>query len=146
MRKISRLEFITILLCILFLGFASGYFLGKSRTAQPVQIETQRTLSAEDAVIVLPTPEAEEVPSEDGEEGETPEATPDPLEEARPININTADAETLALLPGIGEKRAQDIVEDRTVNGPFRFPEDITRVSGIGESTMEGLLEYITVE
>ena len=62
------------------------------------------------------------------------------------ININTADSETLQTLPGIGEKRAADIVADREANGPFRIAEDLTRVKGIGESILAGLLEQITVE
>ena len=62
------------------------------------------------------------------------------------ININTATAEELETLPGIGEKRAADIVADREANGPFRIVEELTRVSGIGEGTLEGLIDYITVE
>lgn len=62
------------------------------------------------------------------------------------VNINTASAAELETLPGIGEKRAADIIADREANGPFRVPEDITRVSGIGEGTLAGLIDYITVE
>ena len=62
------------------------------------------------------------------------------------VNINTATAAELETLPGIGEKRAADIVADRAANGPFRIPEDLTRVKGIGEGTLAGLIEYITVE
>lgn len=62
------------------------------------------------------------------------------------VNINTASAEELETLPGIGEKRAADIIADRAANGPFRIPEDLTRVSGIGEGILEGLIDYITVE
>lgn len=60
------------------------------------------------------------------------------------VDLNTADIYQLQELPGIGEKRARDIVADREANGPFRFPEEITRVSGIGEGTMRGLLDYVT--
>ena len=60
------------------------------------------------------------------------------------VNINTADAGTLQTLPGIGEKRAADIIADREANGPFRYPEDITRVKGIGEETLAELIDYIT--
>ena len=49
-------------------------------------------------------------------------------------------------LPGIGEKRAADIIADREQNGPYRYPEDITRVKGIGEATMKKILNDITVE
>ncbi len=49
-------------------------------------------------------------------------------------------------LPGIGEKRAADIIADREENGPFRFVEEITRVKGIGEETLAELIDYVTVE
>ncbi len=57
---------------------------------------------------------------------------------AGPVNINTADAETLALeLTGIGPALAAAIVEYREVNGDFANPEALTRVSGIGERILE---------
>lgn len=62
------------------------------------------------------------------------------------IDINTADAEALDLLPGIGPVYAQRIVEYRTENGPFQSIEDIMEVSGIGEKKYEAIKELITVE
>lgn len=62
------------------------------------------------------------------------------------ININTATAAQLETLPGIGEVKAGRIVADREANGPYRIPEDLLRVSGIGEGTLKELLDYITVE
>ncbi|MEC9483980.1 MAG: ComEA family DNA-binding protein [Halomonas sp.] len=59
------------------------------------------------------------------------------------ININTADAETLAQLPGIGATKAQAIVADREANGPFASADDLDRVSGIGEATVESLRDSI---
>lgn len=50
-----------------------------------------------------------------------------------PVNINTATIEELDELPGVGEATARAIVEDREQNGPFSVPEDLMRVSGIGE-------------
>ena len=74
-----------------------------------------------------------------------PTTKPSPLEGGEKIDINTAGLDELTLLPGIGAGRAQAILDDRAANGPFRYPEDLTRVSGIGEGILQGLLEYITV-
>ena len=66
-----------------------------------------------------------------------PEAvTPHPGVET--VNINTADAETLArVLAGIGEKKSQAIVDYRTQNGAFKSLADLKQVYGIGEKTLE---------
>jgi competence protein ComEA len=57
---------------------------------------------------------------------------------AGPVNVNTADASTLAReLEGIGPAKAQAIVEYRQQNGPFRAPEDLLKVQGIGERVLE---------
>jgi competence protein ComEA len=57
---------------------------------------------------------------------------------AAPININTADAKTIAdSLNGIGLKKAEAIVDYRTKNGAFKSVDDLTHVSGIGTKTIE---------
>lgn len=61
------------------------------------------------------------------------------------ININTATAEELDSLPGIGPSTATAIVEDRERNGPFASPEDLMRVSGIGEGKFSKLKDRIRV-
>lgn len=61
-----------------------------------------------------------------------------------PINVNTADATLLSELPGIGETKAAAIVENREANGPFESADDLARVSGIGEMTVEGLADQVT--
>ena len=66
---------------------------------------------------------------------------------AGPVNINTADAETLAMeLVGVGPALARAIVEDRTRNGSFTRPEDLMRVSGIGVRIIENNRDFILVE
>jgi competence protein ComEA len=66
---------------------------------------------------------------------------------AGPVNVNTADAETLEReLSGIGPALAAAIVRDREENGPYSSPEDLTRVSGIGPSVLERNAEDIRVE
>jgi competence protein ComEA len=62
------------------------------------------------------------------------------------ININTADAAALELLPGIGPALAQRIVDYRQAQGPFLRIEDIMEVPGIGPGTFEKIRELITTE
>lgn len=53
------------------------------------------------------------------------------------VNINTADAETIAsVLSGVGLKKAQAIVEHRENQGRFDAATDLTKVKGIGEATV----------
>jgi competence protein ComEA len=55
-----------------------------------------------------------------------------------PVNVNTADAGTLAReLDGIGPAKAQAIVDYRQKNGVFKTPEDLLKVPGIGERVLE---------
>jgi competence protein ComEA len=57
---------------------------------------------------------------------------------ASPVNINTADAATLASeLTGVGPALAQAIVKDRQEHGNFATPEALTRVKGIGDRIVE---------
>lgn len=57
---------------------------------------------------------------------------------AGPVNINTADAKTLAKeLSGVGPAKAEEIVKYRTEKGPFKTPEDIKNVEGVGKSIFE---------
>ena len=60
-------------------------------------------------------------------------------------NINTATEAELQRLPRIGPALAARIVEHRRVHGPFRRPEQITDVKGIGEKTLEKLAPWIYV-
>ena len=62
-----------------------------------------------------------------------------------PTNINTATEAELQRLPRIGPALAARIVEHRRVHGPFRRPEQITDVRGIGEKTFEKLAPWVRV-
>ncbi len=62
-----------------------------------------------------------------------------------PVNINTASAEELQKIPGIGAKKAADIVAYRESNGAFSHIEDIMNVPGIGQKTLESIADYICV-
>jgi len=57
---------------------------------------------------------------------------------ATPVNINQADATTIAKsLDGIGQSRADAIVAWRVAHGPFKKADDLRRVKGIGKATIE---------
>ena len=62
------------------------------------------------------------------------------------ININTASAEELTQLKGVGANQAARIIEFREKNGPFQKPEDLMRVPRIGQKTFEKNKDLILVE
>ena len=90
-------------------------------------------------VIVVPKvgEEAEEIPA-----GETRnEAT----KEGK-VNINTATVEELKTLKGVGEKKAEAIIEYRKKNGSFQTKEDLMKVRGIGKKLFESFQERIVMQ
>lgn len=60
------------------------------------------------------------------------------------VDVNRASAAELEELPGVGPSTAQKIVDDRTKNGPFKKPEDLMRVPGIGPSKFEAMKDMVT--
>ncbi len=62
------------------------------------------------------------------------------------VNLNTATLADLQTISGIGQKRAQDILDYRDSNGGFKSVDDLSNVSGIGEKTLEKLREEVTVD
>lgn len=125
-RKIGKLEITILVLTGMTLAFLAGYAMGTCGSAEPYRVAVEQN----DSVPPRESPAESRAPG---------------LLEGERININTAPAADLERLPGIGEKRAADIVAYREGHGPFRIPEDLTDVPGIGEQTLQGLLTYITV-
>ncbi len=70
---------------------------------------------------------------------------PDDCSSDNIVNINTANAYELQSLPGIGETRANDIIEYRTNNGSFNTIEELMNVSGIGEATFTKIKDRISI-
>ena len=155
-------------LVLLFSGFTGGFFLGRNTRVQTIQ--TTKTLYEEvpgETVVIMrevlvthppetaaPTePPAEETapvrsePAEAEKPKETKPKETKPKEEqvSFPVNINTASARELDALPGIGEKLAQRIIDYRSANGPFQSVDDLIKVKGIGEKTLEKIKPYATV-
>ena len=116
----------------LFTAFAlvcGTWFLARTSSPEPYRVNTARR----------PVAEAEEEP-ESGED-----SRPDSLLPGERIDVNTADVYDLQRLPGIGEKRARDIIAWREEYGPFRTVDELTEISGIGPVILEGLRDYATV-
>lgn len=66
---------------------------------------------------------------------------------AQPVNVNTADAGTIAAnLKGVGQSKAEAIVAYREKNGAFKSVDDLVKVKGIGEKTVAANRELILVE
>ena len=83
----------------------------------------------------------------------TPEEAPSPASESSrklkkettSVNINESSIEELTTISGIGESKAKAIIEYRTTNGPFKSVEEIKNVSGIGDKLYDKIKAYITI-
>ena len=64
---------------------------------------------------------------------------------AAPVNLNTATAEQLATIPGVGPKMAERIIDYRQKNGGFKKIEDLMNVSGVGEKSFLKMKPLITL-
>ena len=62
------------------------------------------------------------------------------------INVNTADVKSLMTLTGVGRKVAEKIVEYRDSHGPFKKPEEIRKVEGVGNGVWERNRDRIVVK
>jgi competence protein ComEA len=67
------------------------------------------------------------------------------VEGKKAVNINSADAAQLTLLPRVGQSLAQRIVDYRKENGPFKAPEDLMLVGGVGQRMFEMIKPYVAI-
>lgn len=114
-----------------------------TQPTQPTTLPTQPTTSATQPTT-QPTQPATD-PTQATQAPTSPSTAPVTLEDICPININTATQEELELLPGIGPKKAEAIIQYREEIGGYICVEELLEVSGIGEKTLAKILEYITV-
>lgn len=63
-----------------------------------------------------------------------------------PININTATATELMMLPGIGEQKAAAIIEYRRLHGKFSSLDQLININGIGEKSLKDIEDFIYAE
>ncbi len=62
------------------------------------------------------------------------------------VNVNTASVQELQLLPGIGESRAQALVELRKRRGGFKSLDELKEVKGIGDASLERMRPYLRLQ
>lgn len=68
------------------------------------------------------------------------------VQEARSVNVNSADINALIRLHGIGPKLAEKIIKYRTQNGPFKDKETLKNIPGIGPKKFSEIEKYIVLE
>lgn len=99
-----------------------------------------RELADGERIYIYSCEETEQLTMQERLKGEAPEET------EGLVNLNTAGKEQLMTLPGIGEAKAERILEYRRKVGQFTAAEEIMNVSGIGEAMFEKIKEKITVK
>ena len=61
------------------------------------------------------------------------------------VSVNSANAEELMMLPGVGETLAHAILEEKKRHGPFYYAEDLISVTGIGQSKLRQIRPYLDI-
>ena len=108
--------------CALLAALLIGFFLGRNTVSDTLRVQTERPAVQ---------PVFEEVMQE---------------EEIQTVDLNTADAQALMAVPGVGEVLAQRILEYRELAGGFALAEQLLEVEGIGEAKFAQIRAYIKVE
>ncbi|MGX6980127.1 helix-hairpin-helix domain-containing protein [Vagococcus elongatus] len=113
---------------------------GFTETADQNQVNLAQLLTDQMVVYV---PEKGEKQAPDASQPVITAADPDKKDK---VNINSSDALELQTLNGIGEKKAEAIIQYREEQGSFKSLEDLKKVKGIGEKTFDSLRESITID
>lgn len=124
----KAMPYILSLLIVSLIMFLCGFYLGRNTNRYPIQLST------------LPAPTDSSAAQTDSSEKEATEKKADGK-----VNVNTASIGLLQTLPGIGEVLARRIIDYREEYGPFSDLAGLLKVEGIGEKTLEALLDYATV-
>lgn len=111
---------------------------GLTEEADSQKVNLAKRLEDQMAIVVPKVgEEAEEIPAGATSKEATKEGK---------VNINTATVEELKTLKGVGEKKAEAIIEYRKKNGSFKTKEDLMKVRGIGKKLFDSFQERIVTQ
>ena len=122
---------ILLVLTLMFTAFICGMYVGRNCPYAQLHLQTSTVHSTSQETFPNIPSSSEQIPSSTGS--------------VFPININTATAEMLQLLPDIGPARAQAIIDYRTEISEFKVLSDLLLVDGIGVKILEKITPYITL-
>ena len=127
--KHSKIYLLLLIPTAAFLLFAAGFCIGRNQPSDELRVVTARTPA----------------PQETSAENETAPSEETSASDAR-INLNTATAEELMTLPGIGEVFAERIVAYREIHGRFTSLDELAEIEGLGEKRIDAIRDYLTLE
>lgn len=134
----KKIGIVFLSLFLVFLGFLSGLFVGRTTANNVYLYSPSQTVST-----TAPSETVWQTETTYQNNSTTPPSTG--KEELR-LNLNEASKEELMEIPGIGEVLAQRILDFRQMYGPFYSVDELDEVDGIGEKRLEDLRRYLFVE
>ena len=120
-----------------------GFLWGKKRNDK-FEIE-EFTIEPEEFEIIPDRAENTKTAEEEEQTEKAEEESEGVFTDADKININTASAEELSAIKGIGDSKAANIVKYREENGSFKTVDDLLKVHGIAQKKLDSIRELITV-
>lgn len=121
---------------------------GVTRIGQKLVDKISPHLSVKEPEGGWPAPKGGDKPDEDGDaatgEGASKKASAGDSESGERIDINTASAEELTKVKGLGTKTAENIVKYRTEHGPFTTVDDLTKVTRVGQKLVDKIRDRVT--